>query len=84
CDLPETPPQRPVPPKQPKSDAARNLRKTAKLHERIIARLSPAPLAEDQLIRDLAVCASEAAPALLDLEMDGKITRQSGGMLSRR
>ena len=66
------------PPKQ-KSD----LRKTARLHQKILARLSPAPIAEDQLIRDLAVCASEAAPALLDLEMDGQITRQSGGMLSR-
>ena len=71
------------PPRKPKSDARKNLRKTAKLHQKILARLSPAPIAEDQLIRDLAVCAAEAAPVLLDLELEGQIIRQSGGMLSR-
>ncbi len=60
-----------------------NLRKVAALHNMILARLSPAPIPEDQLIRDLAVSASEAAPALLDLELDGQITRQSGGLLSK-
>ena len=74
----------PAPPsEQPHSQVRKSLRKTAKLHQQILARLSPAPIAEDQLIRDLAVCASEAAPALLDLELEGEITRQSGGMLSR-
>lgn len=71
------------PPRKPKSDVRKNLRKTAKLHQKILARLSPAPIAEDQLIRDLAVCAAEAAPVLLDLELEGQIIRQSGGMLSR-
>ncbi|MEP1611039.1 MAG: DNA-processing protein DprA [Roseobacter sp.] len=61
----------------------KSLRKAAALHNQILSRLSPAPLAEDQLIRDLAVPASEAAPALLDLELDGQIIRQSGGFLSR-
>jgi len=34
------------------------------------------------LIRDLAVSAGSIAPALVDLELDGKISRQSGGLLS--
>ncbi|MGD9294180.1 MAG: DNA-processing protein DprA, partial [Roseobacter sp.] len=59
------------------------LSEVAALHRQILSRLSPAPVAEDQLIRDLAVPASEAAPALLDLELDGRIRRQSGGMISR-
>jgi DNA processing protein len=60
-----------------------NLKKIAALHRQILSRLSPAPVAEDQLIRDLAVTPAEAAPALLDLELDGQIKRQSGGLLSR-
>jgi DNA processing protein len=59
------------------------LRNIAALHAMILQRLGPAPVAEDQLLRDLAVPATEVAPALVDLELDGKITRQSGGMLAR-
>ena len=55
----------------------------AKLHAQILARLGPAPVAEDQLIRDLQVPSSDVAPALLDLEMEGEIQRQPGGLLSR-
>jgi DNA processing protein len=55
----------------------------AKLHARILSRLGPAPIAEDQLIRDLQVPSTAVAPALLDLEMDGQIERQPGGLLSR-
>jgi len=54
------------------------------LHQQILARLSPAPMAEDQLIRDLALPAMQIAPELLALELDGQIERQSGGLLSRR
>ena len=60
----------------------RSLRETAKLHQRILARLSPSPLAEDQLIRDLKTSASQVAPALVDLEIEGQIERQAGGMVS--
>ncbi|MDF3412984.1 DNA-protecting protein DprA [Sulfitobacter sp. M57] len=62
--------------------AKRPLRETAALHTRILARLGPSPLAEDQLIRDLHAPAAEVAPVLVDLELDGKITRQAGGLLS--
>ncbi|WP_298843050.1 DNA-processing protein DprA [uncultured Roseobacter sp.] len=59
------------------------LRRVAALHQQILDRLSPSPIAEDQLIRDLAVGTSDAAPVLLELELDGRISRQSGGLLVR-
>ncbi|MCA8881229.1 MAG: DNA-processing protein DprA [Rhodobacteraceae bacterium] len=51
-------------------------------HALILARLGPTPLAEDQLIRDLNLPATQVAPALLDLELDGRITRHAGGLIS--
>ena len=71
--LAELPP--PPPPK-------RTLKQTAALHRQILSRLGPSPVAEDQLIRDLSVPAGRVGPALVDLELDGKIRRQSGGLLS--
>ena len=55
----------------------------AELHSRILSRLGPSPLAEDQLIRDLALPPAHLAPALLSLELEGRIQRQPGGLLSR-
>ncbi len=52
------------------------------LHEAILMRLGPSPIAEDQLIRDIAASAGEIGPVLVDLELDGKIQRQPGGLLS--
>ena len=49
----------------------------------ILARLGPSPLAEDQLIRDLARPAAEVTGELLALELDGRIARQAGGLLAR-
>ncbi|WP_299782390.1 DNA-processing protein DprA [uncultured Roseobacter sp.] len=79
-NAPELPLQPPVKTVEKKRPA---LREVAALHNKILSRLSPAPVAEDQLIRDLAVAPADAAPVLLDLEMDGKITRRAGGLLSR-
>jgi DNA processing protein len=76
----EKPAQKPLPLRQPKT----NLRKVAALHTAILARLGPAPLAEDQLIRDLRLTAGDIAPVLTELELDGQITRQAGGLLSRQ
>ncbi|MFD0858771.1 DNA-processing protein DprA [Roseovarius aquimarinus] len=73
-----TPPET-IPAPQPET---RDLRETADLHSRILERLGPSPLAEDQLIRDLAAPARTVAPALVDLELDGRIRRQAGGLLS--
>jgi DNA processing protein len=52
------------------------------LHEAILTRLGPSPIAEDQLIRDIAASAGEVGPVLVDLELEGKIQRQPGGLLS--
>ncbi len=73
-DLPDLP--APAPEK-------RTLRDTAKLHAQILDRLGPSPVAEDQLIRDLAAPAHNVSPALLDLELEGRIRRQAGGLLSK-
>lgn len=66
----------PVPARRPLGDVAR-------LHGMILNRLGPSPTAEDQLIRDLALPAAEVTPELVALELDGKIQRAPGGMLSR-
>ncbi|UYV39511.1 DNA-processing protein DprA [Rhodobacteraceae bacterium D3-12] len=68
----------PPPPEQ------RSLRETAALHQMILNRLGPSPVAEDQLIRDLGSPANSVAPVLLDLELQGRVARQAGGLLSLR
>ena len=80
--LPKLPQQTDIIYETPKPLPNRGLRETAKLHQRILARLSPSPLAEDQLIRDLKASAAQIAPALVDLEIEGQIERQSGGLVS--
>lgn len=70
-DIPPPPPQR------------RGLAETAALHQQILSRLGPSPLPEDQLIRDLAQPAAMIGPVLVELEMDGKINRAAGGMLTK-
>ncbi|MFX0543225.1 DNA-processing protein DprA [Roseovarius sp. S4756] len=66
----------------PAAEEKRSLGETADLHTRILDRLGPSPLAEDQLIRDLQAPVRSVAPALIDLELDGRIRRQAGGLLS--
>jgi len=68
---------------QPAPPAAkRSLRDTARLHTQILNRLGPSPMAEDQLIRDLNAQPADVTPVLVDLELDGQIERQAGGLLS--
>lgn len=69
-------------PQQPAPKPARSLRDTANLHSEILARLGPSPVAEDQLIRDLDLSSQQVTPELLNLELDGKIKRAAGGLLS--
>ncbi|WP_425099215.1 DNA-processing protein DprA [Tropicibacter sp. S64] len=71
-------PQVPVAPQKP----TRNLQDTARLHSEILARLGPSPVAEDQLVRDIGAPSGALAPVLTDLELDGRIERQPGGLLS--
>ena len=77
--LPDLPP--PVLPGPP--PARRPLRDLASLHRLILDRLSPSPLAEDQLIRDLALPPGDVTPELLALEMEGALIRHPGGLLAR-
>ena len=60
----------------------KTLRETADLHRQILNRLSPSPIAEDQLIRDLCAPTQVVSPVLTELELDGKIRRQTGGLLA--
>ena len=75
----------PPPPSIPQH--SRSLKETAKLHSQILSRLGPSPLAEDQLIRDLGslskVTPADILPELVTLELDGRIARQPGGLLSK-
>lgn len=74
----------PVQPPLPGPQAPqRPLKDVALLHSMILSRLGPSPLAEDQLVRDLKLSPAELAPELLNLELDGRIARQPGGLLSR-
>lgn len=73
------PAPRPRPPRQPKPA----LREVAALHSAILDRLGPSPMAEDQLIRDLDLPAARVTTELLALELDGRVQRQAGGLLSR-
>jgi DNA processing protein len=73
----------PAPPAIPAAPPERRtLAETSALHGRILDRLGPSPLAEDQLIRDLAMPAGQVAPELVSLELEGRIRRQPGGLLS--
>ena len=65
----------PVPERRP-------LAEMAALHGQILARLGPSPVAEDQLIRDLALPAEAVSRELVALEVEGRVLRQAGGMLS--
>ncbi len=59
----------------------------ATLHSKILSRLGPSPLAEDQLIRDITketgAGSADILPELVSLELDGHITRQPGGLLAK-
>ncbi|WP_412554149.1 DNA-processing protein DprA [Shimia sp. MIT1388] len=82
--LPLRVPKQPdIPQDPPTNRPDRSLRDTAALHSEILQRLGPSPISEDQLVRDMVLSPSEVTPALLDLEMHGKITRLAGGLLSK-
>lgn len=75
--VPDAPPlPGPTPARRPLSDMAA-------VHGLILSRLGPSPLAEDQLIRDLSMPPATVAQHLLTLELDGKVHRAPGGLLSR-
>lgn len=67
----------------PQPPERRGLRETAQLHQQILNQLGPSPVAEDQLIHDLSAQPSDIGPVLVDLELEGQIRRQPGGLLAR-
>lgn len=69
-----------LPPPPPKR---RRLAETNALHQKILSRLGPSPTSESDLIRDLGLPPQDLSPALTDLELEGAIQRQPGGLLSR-
>lgn len=69
-----------IPPAPPETRSPAEIRD---LHRQILDRLGASPLAEDQLIRDLAQPAAAITPELVNLELDGRIERQPGGLISR-
>lgn len=77
---PEPPGQGALPLEPPKD--RRTLQQAAALHQQILDRLGPSPVSEDQLIRDLGAAAKAVSPALTDLELEGRVQRQPGGMLA--
>jgi DNA processing protein len=86
-DLPlNTPPPRATSPNttSPNTTSAdRPWRDQLALHRKILDRLGPSPMDEDQLLRDLALTPAEAADEILALELAGSISRSPGGLLSR-
>lgn len=52
------------------------------LQVQVLARLSPNPVEEDALIRDLGIPAASLSPVLLQLELAGKLTRMAGGRIA--
>lgn len=77
---PRTQPQPDLPLAPP--PPARNLRDTAELHSQILGQLGPSPVAEDQLVRNFDAPAAQVSSALVDLELEGQIERQPGGLLA--
>ena len=75
-------PPRPPPDAPPAPPVRRPPATRGDLRARIVDRLGPSPLAEDQLIRDLGLAAPALAPALMDLELEGRVLRQPGGLLA--
>ena len=71
----------------PRDDAPPPVVETTGLRSRILSLLSPVPVSEDQLLRDLASGGAASAPQLSaelsELEMSGEIARRPGGGLVR-
>lgn len=82
--LAETAPEPPLTDHRQAAAPERSLADTARLHQQILDRLGPSPLGEDQLIRDLGSSSKLVSPALTDLELTGRITREAGGLIALR
>ncbi|MCA1336693.1 DNA-processing protein DprA [Pseudooceanicola marinus] len=73
---PDAHPEAPPPP-------SHGLRDIARLHAQILDRIDAAPVEEEVLLATLDAPARQVAPALTDLELEGRIRRQPGGLIAR-
>ncbi|MAQ35822.1 MULTISPECIES: DNA-processing protein DprA [Thioclava] len=73
----------PEPRPAPNPPPTRRAVKSADLGAKILERLGPSPTAEDQVIRDLDLPAAAFSQALTALEIEGRIERHRGGLISR-
>jgi DNA processing protein len=73
----------PEPPAAPPRRVEMSTAPNDDLPARILERLCAAPLAEDQLLRDLGLPAAQVLQALVELELSGQVGRQPGGLLVR-
>ncbi|SDW11758.1 DNA-processing protein DprA [Litoreibacter albidus] len=71
------------PPPKPRAVLTAPVHPHGAAHAEILGLLGPTPVAEDQLMRDLNIDAGALSPQLTLLEMEGKIERQPGGLLTR-
>lgn len=63
--------------------APRRLQDMAQLHGEILKLLSVVAMPEDQLIRDLKRSPADTAASVVQLELEGKVIRQPGGMIAK-
>ncbi|OWY11785.1 DNA protecting protein DprA [Thioclava sp. F34-6] len=74
---------RTAPEPSPRRSSGKPAPEPADLGTKILERLGPSPTAEDQVIRDLDVPAAAFSQALTALEIEGRIERHRGGLISR-
>ena len=75
---------RPTPGVETAPDPVSSAAKLDALPQVLLKHLSPAPLPEDQLIRDSGASAEDVSSVLVELELEGLIERQQGGFLAVR
>ncbi len=76
------PPAKAPPQDAPHRTGSRSNSEIRALHQQILDRLGPSPIGEDQLIRDLSLPSGIIAPELVELELQGRIARHPGGILT--
>ena len=86
---PPRPRERPLQPRLPLISAAPNLPPTPQIPEDaalelLVEKLSPTPVAVDELVRQCQLSASSVATLLLELELAGRIERHPGNLVSLR
>ncbi|WP_295536500.1 DNA-processing protein DprA [uncultured Thioclava sp.] len=72
----------PSPATSPERDALNAPPSPHRLEDRITGCLTPSPVAEDQVIRDLGIDAAQFSRAIVVLEIEGHVTRHPGGLIS--